>query len=872
MKEKKQTPMMAQYCKIKEQHQDCLLFYRMGDFYELFYDDAKIASRELGLVLTSRNKSDTGEDIPMCGVPFHAYQSYLIRLVKTGYKVAICEQLEDPAEAKKRGSTAIVKRDVVRIVTAGTLVEDELLEASKNNFIISIVSGFNDFAIAWADISTGAFFTQTCSSADIFSVITRLNPAEILLQEGFIENHPSILKESDERYTFWRTEYFSFIKAQDDLTEFFDNLDLTQFERHEIIACGSLLSYISHTQKGSRPALHLPIKTHSNKFMEIDASTRLSLELTTSLSEKNETSILKTINVTKTPMGARCLHAQLTSPLLSIEEINNRLDKIDFFVQYPLIRDELRDILKNIPDIERALARILLGKSTPKELLTMAKGLHLLPQIRKIVSDEMLPESLKIDLKQLNEYESLSNEIIKAINPEFKNQLARNGEFINMGYSPQLDELIEIQENAKYMLTQMQKKYAEETGISNIKIAFNNLIGYYIEIPIKYSERFLNDKSYGFIHKQTMLNFVRFTSEELIDFEQKILHSKELSLEMELAIFNQFVADIQALADDISLTCVALGNIDVASSLAYYSEINHWTRPILTNDNSFDIKDGRHPVVEKFIQNDMATFIPNDCKMSNDTSLLWIITGPNMAGKSTFLRQNAVIAILAQMGSFVPAEYAKIGIIDKLYSRVGASDDLARGRSTFMVEMVEVATILNNATEKSLVILDEVGRGTATYDGLSIAWSVIEHLHDVNKCRSLFATHYHELTALANRMDKIELYTMRIKEWKGEIVFLHEICQGATDRSYGIHVGKLAGLPASVLERAKDILEKLEDKKKDQKPLFEDLPLFSQCLKTISEVKESRVEQELKKLDVDALSPRDALDYIYKLKTILEEK
>ncbi len=872
MKEKKQTPMMAQYCKIKEQYQDCLLFYRLGDFYELFYNDAKIASRELGLVLTSRGKTEGTADVPMCGIPFHAYHTYLIRLVKAGYKVAICEQTEDPIEAKKRGSSAIVNRDVVRIVTAGTLVEDELLDASKNNFIIAITAGFNDYAIAWADVSTGAFFTQTCSGLDVFSVITRLSPAEILLQDDFLENHPTILKESDDRYTFLKAEYFSFIKGQDDLNEFFGNPDLTLFERHEIVACGVLLSYIIHTQKGSRPALHIPVKTHSNKFMEIDASTRLSLELTTSLSNKDETSILKTINVTKTAMGARGLHTQLTSPLLNIEEINSRLDKIDFFIQRPLIREKLREILKNIPDIERALARILLGKSNPKELLTMANGLHLLPTIRDITTDEFIPESLKKDLKLLNEYSSLSGEIIKAINPNAKNQLARSGEFINMGYSPQLDELMVIQENAKYMLTQMQKKYAEKTGISNIKIAFNNLIGYYIEIPVRYSERFLNDKSYGLIHKQTMLNCVRFTSEELIDFEQKILHSKELSIEMELAIFNQFIEDIRAVADDISLTCVALSNIDIASSIAYYSEINNWTRPILTNDNSFEIKAGRHPVVEKFIQKSMSAFIPNDCKMSNDTSLLWIITGPNMAGKSTFLRQNAVIAILAQMGSFVPAEYAKIGVIDKLYSRVGASDDLARGRSTFMVEMVEVATILNNATEKSLVILDEVGRGTATYDGLSIAWSVIEYLHDVNKCRSLFATHYHELTALANRMDKIELYTMRIKEWKGEIVFLHEIYKGATDRSYGIHVGKLAGLPTSVIERSKHILEKLEEKKQAQKPLFDDLPLFSQCLKTISEVKESRVEQELKKIDVDALSPRDALDYIYKLKSIMEEK
>ena len=873
MKQPKQTPMMAQYTEIKNQYPDCLLFYRLGDFYELFYEDAKIASRVLGLVLTSRGKSEGTLNVPMCGIPFHAYQNYLTRLVKDGFKVAICEQVEDPAEAKKRGSTAIVKRDVVRIVTAGTLVEDELLEAKKNNFLLTVVPGFNDFAIAWADVSTGVFFTQTCSEEDIFSVIMRLAPAEILLPENFIELHPTAIKEKDERYTFWKTENFSYLKGKDELSAFFNNQNTDGFERHEITACGALLAYILHTQKETKPALRFPIKTHSHKFMEIDASTRSSLELTTSLgNNKNETSVLKTIDETKTAMGARLLNTQLSTPLLDITEINNRLDKIDFFSQNPLIRDKVREVLKTIPDIERALSRILIGNSNPKEILSTALGLEKLPLLREIISNNLVPPSLQKDLQIMGEYSGLVKEITRAINPEAKNQLARSGGFIRMGYSAQLDELVLLKENIKYTLLELQKKYSEQTGISNIKIAFNNLVGYYIEVPAKSADPLLTDKSQGFIHKQTMLNVVRFTTEELIELEHKIMNANELAIEMEVAIFNQFVEQIRKLNDSIVMTCIALSNIDVATALSYYAEINHWTRPILTDDNSFEIKAGRHPVVEKSLAKNSVSFIPNNCSMSIDTSLLWIITGPNMAGKSTFLRQNAVIAILAQMGSFVPAEYAKIGIIDKLYSRVGASDDLARGRSTFMVEMVEVAAILNNATEKSLVILDEVGRGTATYDGLSIAWSVIEYLHDVNRCRALFATHYHELTALANRMDKIDLYTMRIKEWKGDIVFLHEICQGATDRSYGIHVGKLAGLPSSVLTRAEEILEQLEEKKQDQKPLFDDLPLFSQCLKTISKEKESPALDALKKLDVDSLSPRDALDYMYKLKSMLEEK
>lgn len=873
MKEKKQTPMMQQYMQIKEQYPDCLLFYRLGDFYELFYDDAKTASRVLGLVLTARGKSPGTAEIPMCGIPFHAYHNYLVRLVKEGYKVAICEQTEDPAEAKKRGSTAIVNRDVIRIVTAGTLVEDELLESRQNNFLLTIVPAFNEFALAWADISTGVFYTQTCVEDDVFTLVAQLNPSEILLPENFFETHPRILKEKDERYTFWKIENFAHTKAKEELNNFFNKTSFEQFERHEITACGTLLSYFIHTQKGVKPSFRFPIKIQSNKFMEIDASTRASLELTTSLANnKDETSILKTIDKTKTAMGARLLNAQLSSPLLNIDEINHRLDRIDFFSQNPLLREKLRDILKNIPDIERSVSRILIGNTNPKEIYTIAQGLSLLPLIREVLSCDFIPSSLQKDLELLNEYSSFTNDALQAFMPEPKHTLARNGEFIQMGYSAQLDELKEIQTNAKYLILEMQKKYTEQTGISNIKITFNNLIGYYIEIPTKFAEPLLTDKSKGFIHKQTMLNVVRFTTEELIELEHKILNANELAIEMEVAIFNQFVEEIRKLSEPLALTCIALSNIDVASALSYYAETHHWTRPILTNDTSFEIKAGRHPVVEKSLEQSSVKFVPNNCSMSIDSSLLWIITGPNMAGKSTFLRQNAVIAILAQMGSFVPAEYAKIGVVDKLYSRVGASDDLAKGRSTFMVEMVEVASILNNATEKSLVILDEVGRGTATYDGLSIAWSVIEHLHDVNKCRALFATHYHELTALSNRMDKIDLYTMRIKEWKGEIVFLHEICQGATDRSYGIHVGKLAGLPSCVIKRAEEILQQLEEKKQEQKPLFDDLPLFSQYLQTISQEKESPALEALKKLDVDSLSPRDALDYLYTLKNMLEEK
>lgn len=871
MKEAKLTPMMAQYLEIKKQYPDCLLFYRLGDFYELFFEDAKTASSFLGLVLTSRGKTES-TNIPMCGIPFHAYQNYLTRLVKGGYKVAICEQTEDPAEAKKRGSNAIVRREVVRIVTAGTLIEDDLLDAKKNNFLATVVAGFDDYALAWVDMSTGAFYTQTAKKDDVYSSLSRIDAAEILLAENFFEQHKHVIKEQDDRYSFWPAEKFSYIKSQDELNSFFSKPDLTVFERHEIIAAGVLLSYILNSLKGAKPALRIPEKTTSTKFMEIDASTRQSLELTASLANnKNETSVLKTIDFTKTAIGARLLASQLSTPLLDKGEINNRLDKVEFFINNPTIRDTVRDILKTIPDIERALSRVMLGNSGPKEILSIANGLKQLPLIRTQIYKDTPPQSLQTDLVQLNEYSEIVREILSAITDVETPQLARTGDFIKEGYYAPLDELINIQKNAKYTIRDLQLKYIEKTGIGNLKISFNNLIGYYIEVPTKSSDLMMTDKSLGFIHKQTMLNVMRFTTDELIEFENKIIHAKELSLEMELEIFNRLVQMICAQNDELIRTCMAIGNIDVACSHASYANTYTCCRPQLTDDTSFFIKGGRHPVVEKALQKERVAFIPNDCEMSDDQELLWILTGPNMAGKSTFLRQNAVIAILAQIGMYVPAESAVIGIVDKLYSRVGASDDLARGRSTFMVEMVEVASILNGATEKSLVILDEVGRGTATYDGLSIAWSVIEYLHDKNKCRALFATHYHELTALANRLDKIALYTMRVKEWQGDIVFLHEIMKGATDRSYGIHVGKLAGLPESVIKRAEDILNQLEEKKQEQKPLFDDLPLFSQTFNQISKEKDYPALKALKDLDIDALSPREALNQLYQLKKMMEE-
>lgn len=873
MDQAKLTPMMAQYFETKKQYPDCLLFYRLGDFYELFFEDAQKASQALDIVLTYRGKIGN-DDIPMCGVPFHAYENYLVRLVKAGYRVAICEQVESPADAKKRGTGAVVKREVVRIVTAGTLTEEALLNAKKNNYLACVCAGADTFGIAWADMSTGDFQTQTAPVDSVYSVLARLDPAEILIADNLPELHPHICDFTDEKHTQLPSEKFSYLNNKETLNTFFNVADMTafgDFTRSEIAAAGVLLDYIFHTQKGACPPLRKLQKLKESSFMEIDAATRRSLELTASLGDdKNETSVFKSLDLTKTGCGARLLMAQLSAPLMDVYAINERLDKIDFFFQNQDIREKVQTVLKEIPDMERSLSRLLLGAGGPRDMLAITKGLSQIPTLRNLVSGEMIVDALRQDLHLMGEHSDLVTEISKAILPDAP-LLTRDGGFIQMGYSADLDDVLSVKENAKKILADFQYKYSTQTGISNLKITFNNLLGYFIEVPTRFAEPLLVDKTKGFIHRQTMVNVVRFTTEELSELESKILHAAEISKAMELDIFEQLKERIRSVSEEIILACRSIAKLDVAVSLAQGAQLNHWVRPVLTNDTSFEIKGGRHLVVEKALKKERKSFIPNDCLMNDDKSRLWILTGPNMAGKSTFLRQNAVMAILAQMGSFVPADFARIGLVDKLYSRVGASDDLARGRSTFMVEMVEVAAILNGATEKSLVILDEVGRGTATFDGLSIAWAVVEYLHDVNKCRGLFATHYHELTALVNRLDHISLHSMRVKEWQGDIVFLHEVCEGAIDRSYGIHVGKLAGLPEAVLSRAGDVLEQLEEKKQDQKPLFDDLPLFSQTIKTTSIQKDSPVAIAIKKLDIDSLSPREALEYLYHLKQLAEE-
>ena len=858
MKKDKTTPLMEQYLKTKAEYPDCLLFYRMGDFYELFFNDAFVASKTLDIVQTYRG-THLGQPIPMCGVPFHAYENYLVRLVKAGFKVAICEQVEDPAEAKKRGSTAVVKREVVRIVTAGTLTDESLLNARHHNYLATVVECGAGFGVAWADMSTGDFYVQTATVETLSSVLARLEASEILVQEDFVVRHPHVWDNSFGQMTELPASDFSSLLYADVIQK------NPTFSKAENLAIGVIQNYLAKTQKGEAPILSSPQQVNEVQLMQIDGATRRSLELTNSLSDdKGAKSLLSILDKTETGAGARLLTTWLSTPLMNLDLINARLDQVNFFKDNPLVLTEIRTILKEIPDIERCLTRLAVNRGGPRDMKSIADGLGLIPTLCTHLVGDYMPNALQQTRDLMGEHSALVEDIKRALKDKDLPLLARDGGFIQSGYHAVLDEYESVKKNAKKMLADLQAKYISETGINNLKVTFNNLLGYFIEVPTRFSEPLLTNKEKGFIHRQTMVNCVRFTTTELADLETKILHADEKALRLELELYEKLRQRIVDASTEILQAARALACLDVVSSLAYLAMEKNWVRPVLTLGKEFDIKGGRHPVVEEALEKQHCDFIPNDCNL-NEQNNLWLLTGPNMAGKSTFLRQNALMVVLAQMGSYVPAESATIGLVDRLFSRVGASDDLARGRSTFMIEMVEVATILNGATDRSLVILDEVGRGTATFDGLSIAWATVEYLHNHNKVRALFATHYHELTALGKKLSRVSMHTMRIKEWQGDVVFLHEVGEGVANRSYGIHVARLAGMPASVLKRAEQVLAELEEKKAHQKPLFDDLPLFS-VVEDQTKPKESLVEKKLKKMDIDTLSPREALDVLYQLK------
>lgn len=890
------TPMMAQYFAIKNAHKDYLLFYRMGDFYELFFEDAVIASKALDIALTKRGKHEN-VDIPMCGVPFHAYESYLAKLIRQGYKVAICEQMEDPKEAKKRGAKSVVKRDVIRLVTAGTLTEDHLLDSKKNNFLLGLARSGDVLGAAWVDVSTGDFYTQDVSLKDkneaviLSTMLARLNPVEILVADGYLQNPRifGVLNDYREQLSVLPQARFNFENAQKRLQDVYEVRSLEvfgAFSKPEIIAAGILLDYIENTQKGRIPRIEKPVKLFENKVIEIDGATRRSLELTESLTGDKNACLLGVIDRTITGAGGRLLHNRVANPLLDIAEINERLDIIEFFMENNSVREEFRSLLKACPDIERAVSRVSLGRGGPRDLANIAQGLDVVPKIKNLLASfskqqdaqmiKEMPSAVADVIGRLGYHGDLVDTLNKALDDDLP-LLARDGGFIRPGYYPPLDEIKHIKNDSHKMLADMQARYAADTGISQLKIKYNNVIGYFIETPSKFAAEMLENKT--FIHRQSVLNAIRFTTVELTELENKIRGAEDKALAMEIELFNQMVDDVIRLSDDISHTAKALAELDVAAALADLSLERNYCRPVVDESLVFEVREGRHPVVEASIGKEHGgAFVGNDCVLDEDGGKIWLLTGPNMAGKSTFLRQNAIIAIMAQMGCFVPARSARIGVINKIFSRVGASDDLARGRSTFMVEMVETASILNQADERSFVILDEIGRGTATYDGLSIAWAVVEHLHDVNRCRALFATHYHELTLLNDKLPNMSLHCMKIKEFKGEVVFLHEVIDGAADRSYGIHVAKLAGLPKLVVKRAEQVLDSLEhsDKSTYITKMIDDLPLFASVQKKIEEKEEqeelSPLVQALRNVNPDDMSPKEALAKLYELKALQDNK
>lgn len=869
--------MMAQYLSAKRQHPDALLFYRMGDFYEMFFEDAVKASAALDIALTKRGKH-AGDDIPMCGVPAHAHEAYLSKLVRQGFKVAVCEQMEDPAEAKKRGAKSVVRRDVTRIVTPGTLTEDALLEARRHNFLCALAEAGGEMGLAWVDISTGSFFIQKVGERDLAAHLARLDPTEILLPDRLLAKPAlfEIFADYKLKLSPLPSARFDSDNAKKRLQNFLGTATLDSFgsfTRAEVAAAGAVLDYVELTQQGRIPRLSAPRQVLDGALMEIDAATRRNLELSRNLSGERADSLLATIDRSLTGGGGRLLGDWLAAPLTARDAINARLDFVGLLFSEDDLRKDLRAALRRVPDLERALSRLTAGRGGPRDLAAIRDGLAATADFRAFIENlgaAPLPDLLRAAVSDLGHHDELVARLARALREELP-LLTRDGGFIAPGYLAELDELRGLKEDSRSLIVALETRLKAETGISALKIRHNNVIGYYIEIAPQHAEKLKGDAR--FIHRQSMANAMRFSTGELAELESKIVHAGDRALALELKLFEDLVAETVQRQEPIAKAAAALALIDVGTALAERAREGDWVRPEIDDGADFVIEGGRHPVVEAALSRAQGgAFVANDCDLSSERRL-WLVTGPNMAGKSTFLRQNALIAILAQMGSFVPARRARIGIVDRLFSRVGAADDLARGRSTFMVEMVETAAILNRATARSLVILDEIGRGTATFDGLSIAWACLEHLHEVNAARALFATHYHELTHLSARLDSLKPYTMRVMEWQGEVKFLHEIGPGAADRSYGIHVAKLAGLPAAAIHRAEEVLSTLEkgDQASALARLTDDLPLFSVQAPAAAAIQaESVIEDALKALNPDELSPKEALEQLYRLRGLLK--
>jgi DNA mismatch repair protein MutS len=883
------TPMMEQYLEIKAANPNLLLFYRMGDFYELFFADAEVASQALGIVLTKRGKH-AGADIPMCGVPVERAEDYLHRLIALGHRVAVCEQTEDPAQAKKRGAKSVVRREVIRLVTPGTLTEDTLLDARANNYLVAIArarasSGTDRIGLAWIDMSTSEFSVSECAANELPATLARINASEVIVADALYndESFRSTIAELAAVTPVTR-DVFDSATAERRLCDYFAVATSDGFgtlSRLETTAAAACVTYIDRTQVGKRPPLAPPAREAAGTTMSIDQATRANLELTRTLSGERRGSLLSAMDETVTAAGSRLLAQHIAAPLTDIAAIRRRLDAVEAFTNDAPARDNIRSLLRGAPDMARALARLAVSRGGPRDLAALRDGIVAADEVLARLGEMAeLPADLSACVDALRQPpRALAQVFARALDDELP-LFRRDGGFVRANYEGALDEARDLRDASRRVVAAMQQRYADQTGVKALKIRHNNVLGYFVEVTAQHGDKLLSAPlNATFIHRQTLAGQVRFTTSELGEIEAKIANAGDRALKLELEIFDRLQTAAIEASDELHAAARAFAALDVSTALAKLALDHGYVRAAIDDSREFAIEGGRHPVVEQALKRTGQPFIANSCDLSpqsGETSgQIWIVTGPNMAGKSTFLRQNALIALMAQAGSFVPATRARLGVVDRLFSRVGAADDLARGRSTFMVEMVETAAILNQATERALVILDEIGRGTATFDGLSIAWAAIEHLHESNRCRALFATHYHELTALAAKLPRLFNATVRVKEWQGDVVFLHEVMPGSADRSYGIQVARLAGLPGTVIARARAVLAKLEaqDRGATAKALVDDLPLFATPSRAASESEiesgADRLKRAFEQVNPDDLSPREALDTLYRLNAVL---
>ena len=872
----KTTPMMAQYLAIKQAHEDCLLFYRMGDFYELFFDDAVDAARILDITLTKRGQHE-GAPIPMAGVPVHAAESYLHRLIATGRRVAVCEQTEDPEDAKKRGGKSVVRREVVRVVTPGTLTEDALLPVGRPNYLMALTFGGSQAGMAALDLSTGDLRMADLDDERLPGLLSSLQPAELIYSEDEAESRMlGLMGQAQIEPAMRATERRGFRAGpgRDMLQDRLGVLSLDgfgQFGDLSLAAAAGLINYLDVTQLQARYRLQAPKKLALDGIMLIDAAARHSLELLTNQRGEAAGSLMACIDHTVTAAGGRLLATHICEPITDIPAIIDRQALVQLFAEDEGLRRDVQRALAQAGDVARIISRLSLGRAGPRDLAGLRGALQAARALGKYLGPQQCPQ-----LDEMKTHFGLLQDLQLELEHALVDEpplLARDGGFLAVGYDDERDRLVTLRDNARGVIAAMEQQLREELAIASLKIRHNNILGYFLEVTAANRARMEEDTG-RFIHRQTMANAVRYTTPELGRLEREVADAAGQALMRELAAFEHLTQKALDAAHDWELLGASLALLDVVASHGQHADEAQWVRPEMTEEVVLDVQAGRHPVVEAQLNNSHANpFVANDVCLDTTSQPLQLVTGPNMAGKSTFLRQTALIALLAQMGSYVPADRARIGVVDRLFSRVGASDDLARGRSTFMVEMVEAAAILHQATHKSLVILDELGRGTATYDGMSLAWAAIEHLHEVNHCRGLIATHYHELGSLVERLPGLGSLTLKVAEWDNRVVFLHQVVPGAADRSYGIQVARLAGLPEAVLQRAEEVLARLERGGNQAPNSLRELPLFAMPPSKPHQDLPQQAHDCLKRLreaDPDGMSAREALDMIYELRGLLQ--